>query len=189
MGNGEIDRFPVSQLSARYSLARSAVYTRLNALGIRTLSIGKKAYINAEQLRLMDDLHQFIQSGGNTAEFLERRGLQKSEIEPSGLSSGLSTAQSNDVIKLFTAFASEVASKLQPPIPEPNPLAYFEFLEQAARNGWLLSTSEVADLLDLPSSSIQKYGDRFSEAGFIFTRAGYRTQGEVAWRVSKPRRK
>ena len=193
MGNGEIDRIQVSKLTARYNLVRSAVYTRLKALGIRPQTIGNKSYVNAEQLRLLDDFHQFIQAGGTTAEFLERRGLQNKglqnkDTDSSGLSSGLSTAQPNDMLKLFTAFASEVASKLQPQIPEPNPLAYFEFLEQAARNGWLLSTSEVADLLDLTPSRIQKYGDRFSEAGFIFTRAGYRTQGEVAWRVSKPRK-
>lgn len=189
MGNGEIDRFPVGQLRARYNnLAKSAVYNRLKALGVRPQTIGNKAYVNAEQLRLMDDLHQFIQSGGTTAEFLERRGLQKSVGDSSGLSSGLSTAQPNDIIKLVTAIASEVASKLQLPTPEPDPLAYFERLEQAARNGWHLSTSEVAYLLDLPPSKIEGYGDRFSEAGFIFTRAGYRTQGEVAWRISKPRR-
>ena len=188
MGNGEIDRFPVSQLRARYNLVRSAVYSRMNALGITTQTIGNKAYVNAEQLGLLDDLHQFIKAGGTTAEFLERRGLQKSGGDSSGLSSGLSTTQPNDIIKLVTAIASEVASKLQPPTPEPNPLAYFEDLERAAQNGWLLSTSEVAYLLDLSPSTIQKQGDRFSEAGFIFTRAGYRNQGEVAWRVSKSRR-
>lgn len=189
MGNGEIDRFPVSQLRARYNLVRSAVYTRLKALGIRPQTTGNKAYVNAAQLRLMDDLHQFIQSGGTTAEFLERRGLQKTEVETSGLSSGLSKAPPNDIINMVTAIASEVASKLQPPTPEPDPLAYFERLERAARNGWLLSTSEVAYLLDLPPSTIERFKDRFSDAGFIFTRAGYRTQGEAAWKVSKLRRK
>ncbi|MCG8363989.1 MAG: hypothetical protein MJA27_11740 [Pseudanabaenales cyanobacterium] len=150
MGNGEIDRFPVSQLPARYILARSAVYTRLKALGVRPQKISNRAYVNAEQLRWMDDLHQFIQSGGTTAEFLERRRWRQANTKPSGLSS------------------------------EPSA----DLLERAARNGWLLVTSEIADLLNLPPSSIQKYDDRFSEAGFIFTRVGYLSQGEIAWRVS-----
>ena len=188
MGSGEIDRFPVSQLGGRYNLVRSAVYTRIKALGVRTQTVGNKAYVNSEQLRLLDDLHQFIQAGGTTAEFLERRGLQQSGPDSSGMSSGLSTTQPNDLIKLVTAIASEVASKLQPAPPEPDPLAYFERLEQAAKNGWYLSTSEIAYLLDLPPATVEGMGDRFSEAGFIFTRAGYRTQGEVAWRISKPRR-
>lgn len=184
MGNGEIDRLPVSQLMDRYNLVRSAVYNRLEALGIKPEKIGNKAYVNSTQLRLLDDLHQFIQTGGTTAEFTESRGLQKANAETSGLSSGLSTIQP-DIMKLVAAIAAEFAARFQPPTPEPDPFAYFEVLERAARNGWLLRTTEVAYLLDLPPASIRAYGDRFSEAGFTFTRAGYRSQGEVAWRVSK----
>lgn len=183
MSGGEIDRLPVNQLPDRYRLARSAVYTRIDALGIRPEKIGNRSYVNAEQLRLLDELHQFIQSGGTTAEFLESRGMRKAE-ESSELSSGLS-AIPNDIFRLVTTITAEVVSRIQPPAPEPNPLAYFEALEQAAQNGWLLRTSEIADLLDLPPSDIRAYGDRFSEAGFTFTNAGYRTRGEIAWRVSK----
>lgn len=185
MGKDLIDRLPVSQLSNRYNIVRSAVYNRLEALNIRPERIGNKAYVNAEQLQLLDELHQFIQAGGTTAEFQERRGIQKETEASAGLSSGLSTIQP-DIIQLVSAIAAQFASKLQAPSPEPNPLAYLETLEQAARNGWLLKTSEVAYLLDLRPSEIASYGDRFAEAGFFFTRAGYRAGGEVAWRVSKP---
>jgi hypothetical protein len=185
MSNGAIDRLPVSQLPDRYNLVRSAVYTRLDALGIKPERVGNKSYVNAAQLRLLDELHQFIQAGGTTAEFLDMRGLQQGEAEPSNLSSGLSTVQP-DIVKLVATIASELMSRFQPPSPEPDPLAYFEVLERATRNGWLLSTSEIAYLLDLTPATIRAYGDRFSEAGFIFTKAGYRAQGEVAWRVTKP---
>jgi hypothetical protein len=183
MSSGEIDRLPVNQLTERYRLVRSAVYTRLDALGIKPERVGNKAYVNARQLSLLDELHQFIQSGGTTAEFLESRGIQKEE-EPSNLSTGLSTGQP-DIVQLVAAIAAQFASKLQPPAPEPDPFAYFETLERAARHGWLLSTSELAYLLDLLPSEIQQYGDHFSEAGFSFIKAGYRAGGEVAWRVSK----
>lgn len=183
MSSEEIDRLPVNQLTARYNLVRSAVYTRIDALGIKPEKIGNKSYVNAEQLRLLDDLHRFIQAGGTTAEFLESRGMQREES--SKMSSGLSTVQP-DIIQLVAEIAAQFAAKFQPAASEPDPFAYFETLERAARNGWLLSTSEVAYLLDLRPSEIQSYGDRFSEAGFFFTRAGYRSKGEVAWRVSKP---
>jgi hypothetical protein len=183
MSNEEIDRLPVNQLSQRYNLVRSAVYTRLDALGIKPERVGNRAYVNGRQLRLLDELHQFIQAGGTTAEFVEMKGIQKEEVG-SGMSSGLSTVQP-DLIRLVTVIASEIAAKLQPPLPEPDPLAYFETLEQAARNGWLLSTTEIADLLDLPPATIHSYGDRFTEAGFVFTRAGFRAGGDLAWRVSK----
>ncbi|MBW4523258.1 MAG: hypothetical protein KME16_26760 [Scytolyngbya sp. HA4215-MV1] len=184
MGNGEIDRLLVNQLTERYDLVRSAVYSRMEALKIKPERIGNKSYVNSEQLRLLDDLHQAIQSGRTTAEFLDSRGLPKAGTESSELSSGLSIEQP-DLLRFVTAIAAEVASKFQPALPAPDPLAYFERLEQAYRHGWLLRTSEIAELLDLLPSEIQHYGDTFSEAGFIFTKAGYRSGGEVAWRVSK----
>ncbi|MCL6434703.1 MAG: hypothetical protein K6T90_10920 [Leptolyngbyaceae cyanobacterium HOT.MB2.61] len=185
MSDSEIDRLQVSQLPERYNLARSAVYTRLEALGIKPEKVGNKAYINAEQLKLLDELHEFIQTGRSTAEFLEMKGIQRGEEEPSGMSSGLSNVQP-DMIQLIAAIAGEVAARLQPAPTETDPFAYYEILEKACRNGWLLSTSELANLLDLLPSEIREYGDSFSEAGFVFTRAGYRVGGEVAWRVSKP---
>ncbi|NET39456.1 MAG: hypothetical protein F6K19_47080 [Cyanothece sp. SIO1E1] len=185
MNNGEIDRLPVSQLIERYDLARSAVYKRLEALRIKPKKIGNKAYVSAEQVMLMDDLHRFIQAGGNTAEFLDSRGLDEAEADQPNLSSGLSKGQP-DMVQLVAAIASEMASRFQPQLPEPDPLAYFKALEEAARNGWLLRTSELSYLLDLTPAEIKSYGDRFSEAGFTFTRAGYRSKGEVAWKVSKP---
>lgn len=184
MGNSNVDRLPVGQLSARYNLVRSAIYNRMDALGIKPERVGNKSNVNADQLRLLDDLHQFIQAGGNTAEFIEMRGLRKPE-KPPEMSSGLS-AVPPDIFKLVSIIAAEIASRLQPPMPDPDPLAYFETLERAARNGWLLRTSEVAYLLDMPPSALRDYGDRFSEAGFVFTKAGYRAPGEIAWRVSKP---
>lgn len=188
MSNGEIDRLPVNQLVERYNLARSAVYTRMEALGIKPEKVGNKAYLNAQQIRLMDELHVFINSGGTTAEFKESRGIQGAEKENEQAfeaSSGLSTVQP-DFARLVTAIAAEIASRFQPPTPQPDRFAYYEVLEKAYQSGWLLSTSEIADLLDLLPSEIRQYGDSFTEAGFIFTKAGYRSGGEVAWKVSKP---
>jgi hypothetical protein len=190
MSNGEIDRLPVSKLMERYDLVKSAVYTRLEALGIKRERIGNKAYVNAQQLQLLDELHAFIQAGGTMPEFQEMRGLSGGSAEvksdqSSGQSSGLSLGQP-DIMQLVATIAAQLASKLQPPPPDPDPLAYFETLERAAQNGWLLSTSEVAYLLDLLPSEIQQYGDRFFEAGFTFTKAGYRSKGQIAWKVSKP---
>ncbi|MBF2002806.1 MAG: hypothetical protein IGS50_19240 [Synechococcales cyanobacterium C42_A2020_086] len=184
MNSGEIDRLPVNQLMQRYNLARSAVYTRMEALGIQPTRIGNKAYVSAQQLQLLDDLHQFIKSGGTTAEFLDQRGMSRPKAEAFDSSSGLSTVQPG-LVQLVSEIAAQVASRFQPALPESDPFAYYETLEQAAQNGWLLRTSEIAELLDLPISEFQYYGERFSEAGFVFTRAGFRAGGEVAWRVSK----
>jgi hypothetical protein len=178
MGGGEIDRIQISQLMARYDIVRSAVNTRIKALSITPTRVGNKSFIDAAQLRQLDDLHLHIQGGGTTAEFLEMRG-QKRKKEPPEESTGLTTGQS-DLLGLF----NRMLPWFQPAAPEPDPLDYYEKLEKACRNGWELKTSEIADLLDIPPSEIKQYGDRFQEAGFVFTRIGYRS-GELAWKVSK----
>ncbi|MGB5632308.1 MAG: hypothetical protein WBM44_03145 [Waterburya sp.] len=66
-----------------------------------------------------------------------------------------------------------------------SPLAYLRDIEEAYQNGWLLSTSELANLLGLSPKTITSYGQEFSDAGFIFARAGTRKGGEIAWLIEK----
>ncbi len=193
MSNGNIDRIPVNQLISRYKLARSAVYKRMADLGIEREKIGNRAYVSAQQITLLDELHAFIQVGGNVAEFIARKGLNPSGNQSSTDSSGQSAGESSeltagssidqvDMLKLISVFASEMAAKLQ---PARDPLAYYDSLEKAVNKGWKLRTSEIAELLDLDPEEINRYGQTFYEAGFVFNRAGYRAGGEVAWLVSK----
>lgn len=190
MSDGKIDRIPVNQLVQRYKLARSAVYKRMSDLGIEREKIGNRAYVNAEQIALLDELHAFIQIGGNIAEFIARRGLSpgKSSDDGSGqafegaagAAGGLSFSQP-DMLKLLNAFAAEMAAQIRPA----DPLAYYESLEKAASRKWKLRTSELADLLNLDPEEIESYGQTFFEAGFAFNRAGFRSGGEAGWFVSK----
>ncbi|MFQ4134876.1 hypothetical protein PGN35_001010 [Nodosilinea sp. PGN35] len=185
MNPGEIDRYPVSQLQDRYSLARSAVYKRMQDLKVVPQKVGQRSYITAQQLQLMDELHRFIHQGGSAAEFIEARGLrQRSGNNGSGQTGGGSdlTIAPHDFGGMLGALA-ELMGRMG--FGQPDPVQYFETLENAARNGWLFSTSELAGLLDLSPKEMESYGDRFSEAGFIFSRSGYRKNGEIAWKVTK----
>ncbi len=192
MSDGNIDRIPVNQLSDRYQLARSAVYKRMSDLGIEREKIGNRAYVSSEQVKLLDELHSFIGVGGNVAEFIERKGLNKASSSSAGESSGQSSGQSSDLalnqsdmVKLISAIAAEMSAKLQPASATQDPLAYYESLEKAATGRWKLRTSELAELLKLTPKEIESYGQVFYEAGFVFNRAGYRSGGEGAWLVSK----
>ena len=188
MSGGNIDRIPVNQLSDRYKLARSAVYKRMADLGIEREKIGNRAYVSAAQVALLDELHSFIGVGGNVAEFIARKGLDKPDSQSkdsSGQSSGLALDRS-DMVKLISAIAAEMANNLQPALSAPaDPLAYYETLEKAASGKWKMRTSELATLLKLTPKEIDSYGQTFYEAGFVFNRAGYRSGGEAAWLVSK----
>ncbi len=192
MNGGNIDRIPVNQLSDRYHLARSAVYKRMSDLGIEREKIGNRAYVSNEQVKLLDELHSFIRIGGNVAEFIQRKGLDRASNSSADASVGQSSGRSSklaldqsDMVKLISAIAAEMSAKLQPTLPTRDPLAYYESLEKAANRGWKLRTSEIAELLRLDPKEIDSYGQTFYEAGFVFNRAGYRSGGEGAWLVSK----
>lgn len=177
----EIDRIPLSQLPSRYGIARSALYTRLKDLQIEPLKEGRKAYVDGHQLQRLDDLHQHIQQGGNTGEFLKQTRLGQSSTNNSEALVQDSLGQIQP-----TAFVALVESLVKRLIPVTgNRLSYLRELEEAYENGWLLSTSELADLLGLSPKTLAKYGREFHDAGFIFTRAGNRKRGEIAWAISK----
>jgi hypothetical protein len=187
----EIDRVPVSQLPSRYSIARSALYTRLKDLKIEPEKQGKKAFVNAEQLQQLDALHEHIQKGGTTGAFLKQQsspGHLAAEDSPGQSSKFVQDSPGQMTTSSTAALVTVVEAIIKRLIPAPSRLSYLRELEEAYSNGWLLSTSEMADLLGLTPGTITDYGEEFSDAGFTFTRAGKRKGGEIAWRVSKPKR-
>ena len=181
----EINLIPISQLPSRYDIARSALYTRLKDLQIEPIKEGRKAYVNNEQLQLLDDLHQHIQQGGVTSDFLQDR--DQKEIFSSPTKESLSLVQDSPgqilseqpkaLISLIEAVINRVLPSSQ--------LSYLHELEEAYQKRWLLSTSELARLLKLSPKTIANYGQEFEDAGFVFTRIGRRKRGEIAWMVGK----
>jgi hypothetical protein len=178
----EIDRIPITQLPSRYGIARSNLYTRLKDLGIEPEKMGKKAYVNAEQLQLLDALHEHIQKGGTTGEFLKTLGSDRAQPNQT---LAASPNEQNLVFQphALVAVVEAIVKRLLPNTG--NRLSYLRELEEAYEKGWLLSPSEVADLLRLSPKTVAGYGQEFSDAGFVFTRAGTRKGGELAWSIDK----
>jgi len=186
----EIDRLPLSQLPGRYGIARSALYTRLKDLQIEPIKEGKKAYIDAPSLQLLDELHEHIQQGGTTNEFLKQKASKSTgqsrtddRTQQEGLivqdSPGQITLQPSGLVSLVEAIVKRLLPKTG------SRLSYLRELEEACEKGWLLSTSELADLLGLSAKTLAAYGQHFEDAGFVFTRAGTRKGGEIAWAIDK----
>ena len=147
---------PVADLPNRYSVARSQVYARLDALKQRSPALipekrGKKAYVSGDLLEALDSMHVLIKQGETVAEAADKvlnLGTQTRSISPAG-----QTDRTQD-------------SSRQ--------------LEEIVANGWLLPTSELAALLDASNLS----GQTFERYGFKFTRAG-KAGSESTWRVEK----
>ena len=173
----EIDRVPVSQLPSRYGIARSALYTRLKDLKIEPEKQGKKAFVNAEQLQHLDALHEHIQKGGITGEFLkqlDRPGQLATEDSPVQSREFVQDSPGQITTSPTAALVTVVEAIVKRLMPAPSRLSYLRELEEAYSNGWLLSTGELADLLGLTSGTITDYGEEFNDAGFTFTRSGKR---------------
>ncbi|MBE9170230.1 hypothetical protein IQ238_22835 [Pleurocapsales cyanobacterium LEGE 06147] len=185
----EIDLIPLSQLPSRYGIARSNLYNRLKDLQIEPIKQGKKAFVNSSQLQLLDQLHAHLQQGGITSEFVkQQQGLIASgtgTMETGTLSPAQHRSEPMVVIQP-TALVSVLEAVVKRLLPSSKSrLSYLRELEEAYQNGWLLSTSEVADLLGLSPSTVTGYGQEFNDAGFVFTRVGIRKGGEIAWAIDK----
>ena len=69
-----VDLIPLSQLPSRYGIARSNLYSRLKDLKIESIKQGRKAFITAASLQLLDGLHAHLEQGGTTSEFIKLQG-------------------------------------------------------------------------------------------------------------------
>lgn len=176
-----LDSLPVASLQKRYDIARSVVYERIKALRIETEKRGNKAYVNAQQIELLDNLHAFLKGGGSTAEFLAFTGLSAEQSAEQDEVSALQPAgqMAMEQMEAIALLVEAIAQRL-PTSPPADPLANLQALEQAAQNGWLLSTSQLAPLLGLKTLS----GKELHRYGFTFTRVG-KNGAESAWAIAK----
>jgi hypothetical protein len=182
----DIDELPLQSLPSRYGVARSQVFNRIKALGIETIKRKNKAYVNQDQLALLDDLHNLIQQGKtlDEAAAIVNPTLRQSRETPGQYNivptAGAFLGQSYGTpgqLELLQALVATLAQQ-QPPVI--NPLARFEQLQAMADHDWRPSTQELADILGLASLP----GPSFERYGFRFTRAG-KNGAQTAWKVEK----
>ena len=187
--NTEIDRFPVSDLRDRFNIGRTALYDRLNTLSIKPVKQGTKSYVSGEQLERMDKLDLHLRSGGCLADFaqpVQQTSGEQTEQLSFPVFQSVSSAQSSAMISVIEGIVQSVFTNFSLKFPQAGMrLSHLRELEEAYEKRWILSTSELADLLGLSPITVRGYGEKFEEAGFIFTRAGSRNRGQVAWVVDK----
>ncbi len=188
----EVDLIPLSQLPNRYGIARSNLYNRLKDLKIESIKQGRKAFITSTQLQMLDGLDAHLQQGGTTPEYIAQLSSNQSlTTVPTNQTEvyhpePLETYKEPTLTIQPSALVGAIEAVVKRLIPtNKSPLSYLRELEEAYDKGWLLSTSEVADLLGLSPKTIANYGQEFTDAGFIFARVGIRKGGEIAWSVDK----
>jgi hypothetical protein len=184
MSQAELFDFPIKELPDRYSIARSAIYVRMKRLNITPHTQGNRSYINASELELLDELHEFLveDSSRTIDEFLKR--LSSFELNELGLfpKGQLTRKQTqNPTTESVRAVEYNQISKAA------HLRERFEFLERASAKRWLLSTSDLAQLMELSPSTVVKH-EQLSRWGFSFVKCSERTGREVNWTVKRPSR-
>lgn len=114
----ELDRVPVASLVERYEIKSATVYDRLNGLkelGVATTRVGRSAYLEGENLRLMDELDRHLKAGGDVPSFIEQHKSQQDSgrmsaaidaLEESSQNSGSNS--SSGAIELISVIRSAI---------------------------------------------------------------------------------
>lgn len=167
----EIDKFPIKDLPNRYSIKRTALYTRFAAANITPEKDGTRSYISKEELAELDRLDSHLKTGGKLEDF-QPVNNQSLVVSQESAVNGTPTTDFNETLQLIEAIARHFQQQR-------DPLQHYAALERAIASGWLLSSSEVRSLI-----STKPHGDRFQRGSFVFIRSG-KIGTQAAWRVAK----
>lgn len=184
----EIDQIPLNGLEGRYSIGYTSINNRLNRLGIKPIKQGRRSYVSAEQLEVLDQLDKHIKAGGTIQSFLSLQAApdpsKDINVAPDDKISS-DKSQQQVIATLVNAIAAlnmPVTLQIGTGLDR---FAYYRVLEEAAEKGWELTTSEVAELLKIPVAEIEGDTQTFRQAGFVFNRCETTRQWENRWRVVK----
>ena len=209
--DAQIDRIALSGLQSRYGIGRTAVYTRIQTLQIEPIRKGNKAFVTSEQLKLLDELHEYLKLGNSMSEALEKMGCQTTQEfdtekinTKSPLSSKLFSEQSSEhslvkgeslaLAASLAALMQEVTRTQEQMLAQQrqmadlykstvDPLAPQRALEEAYQHGWQLSTSQLAQILGLSPKNLERY-QAFEQFGFTFIKCSRQSQ-QTTWTVTK----
>ena len=159
----------------RYSFGKTKLYECLDTLGIQRVSRDgdRQVYISEADLAVLDEYVAISNTEGKAEAKAFALSLKASPEPSEGLAVRDSGVPESGLVQLM-----QMLSQL-PVLPaETDALAPQRQLKEAAEEGWLLSTSQVRQILGMKSWN---GGDRF---GFKFENVGRMGSGK-AWRVNR----
>ncbi|WP_242017977.1 hypothetical protein [Synechocystis sp. FACHB-383] len=184
----------IKQLCDRYSLtSRQALYDRLKALGITLSRQGRSSYATPEQIDLLDQIHEHLAEGGSLKTFTPITKTTPVETVNSQLDNSLDIVNSEldnslDIVKSGLDNSLDTLDinpqtltllSLMQSFNRRSPLDKHRELEEAASHNWILSTTEIEELL-----GVKPKGETFTRGCWIFRRSG-KIGNQSAWIVEK----
>lgn len=188
---------PVASLPERYGVARSQVYTRIDALKQRDRSLAplkrdRKAYADARLIAALDAVHTYIKTGDTVVQAAQKaldlpltRPDNPDEFENLARPVGQSYRTQDSVFlpavqDTLASDLTRLADAAEAMVSQPDLLERYRQLEEIAAHGWELPSNEIAQLLGMKNLS----GAEFKRHGFKFTRVG-KIGTQSAWKVAK----
>jgi hypothetical protein len=171
------NKMDIKQLCDRYSLtSRQALYDRLKALGITLNRHGRSSHATPEQIELLDQVHQHLAEGGSLKTFTPMAETTVTfELVNPGLDSSLDIVDSGLDINPQTLALLNLMQSFN----RRSPLDKHRELEEAATHNWILTTSEIEELL-----GVKPKGETFTRVCWVFQRSG-KIGNQSAWIVEK----
>lgn len=166
----------------RYGVGRTKVYEYLKALNITPFKPegDKRSHITLEQLAALDHYAKLLAESDTEAAQSYADSFTDAIITPPAYTStnAFTAVENAEIPPVIATLAQAITQQFQPATPQPDPLAPQRQLKEAWREGWILSTRQVRDILGLASWS---GGDRY---GFAFEKAG-KVGAQSGWRVTE----
>jgi len=177
----------IKELQERYGLkTRQSIYDWIKAAKLE-LSKDERghAYATPDQIKVLDQLSEHLKAGGTLGSFTP---VSSPEIYTS-TDSQIDTSEASTVYQIVDTVNSTedspmvmlerlvgaIASNIQPR----SPLWFHEELEKAAKQGWILSSSDVEALI-----GVKPKGEVFQRGSWEFVRTG-KIGAQGAWKVNK----
>ena len=165
---------PMADLAGRWGVTANTVSRRLAFLGIKPIRQGNFRFLTPEQLELAEQLHQHILSGKPQDTF------PRPDQTEGGLVARRVTTQVTPQVAGQVEQAQQLVALLQALQPAADPLQRARGLREAADDGLVLTSADLAALLGQGVSSWDSGTERF---GYRFDR--HQQGRQVLWTVQR----
>ncbi len=199
----EDDNLTIKELLERYNLrTRQSIYDwcKKGAKIELWKDNGGKSYATPEQVALLDQLAEHLKKPDATlSNFVAVSTVQidtpidtvvdnsidsnSSDIKQHVHESIDTSIDSQLIGELASKIGIAIASHLGKELATKDPLWHYAALERARASGWLLTSSEVKDLIAVKPKA-KKGSNTFKRGIWVFTKSG-KIGNQAAWRVTK----
>lgn len=158
----------------------STFHNRMTKLRIRPERRGRQSFLNQEQIELLDRLDTHLKQGGTFSNFVIEEGeaqpltinTEETRITPAKSIAPVAIGNA-EIITALQAIASTNQDILMPQ----------KTLKEAVENDYLLTTTQVSQILNMSYSTISSWKSGTRKLGFTFHKEH---EGQsVVWRVER----